>query len=143
MKTGRKTALRVSETRDEVEGIGDYVEVREGEARKCRDYCPVRDICKYGREAQGQAYEGGYIMGIPVLVIGASGSGKSASMRHMKEVGLINVIGKPLPFKNDIPFVETDDYTKVKKMLFEAKRRSLVVDDAGYLLTNEFMRQKQ
>ena len=54
MKKGRKTALRVSESRDEVEGIGDYVEVREGEARKCRDYCPVRDICKYGREAQGQ-----------------------------------------------------------------------------------------
>lgn len=80
-------------------------------------------------------------MGIPVLVIGASGSGKSASMRHMKEVGLINVIGKPLPFKNDIPFVETDDYGKVKKMLFEAKRRSLVIDDAGYLLTNEFMRR--
>ena len=51
-------------------------------------------------------------MGIPVLVIGASGSGKSASMRHMKEVGLINVIGKPLPFKNDIPFVETDDYNQ-------------------------------
>lgn len=80
-------------------------------------------------------------MGIPVLVIGASGSGKSASMRNMKEVGLINVIGKPLPFKNDIPFVETDDYGKVKKMLFDAKRKSLVVDDAGYLLTNEFMRR--
>lgn len=80
-------------------------------------------------------------MGLSVLIIGKSGSGKSASMRHMKGLGLINVIGKPLPFKNDIPFVETDDYTKVKKMLFEAKRKSLVIDDAGYLLTNEFMRR--
>ena len=53
MKQGRKTALRVSETREDVEGIGDYVEVREGEARKCKDYCPVRDICEYGRRAQG------------------------------------------------------------------------------------------
>lgn len=80
-------------------------------------------------------------MGFAVLILGKSGSGKSASMRHMKGLGLINVIGKPLPFKNDIPFVETDDYTKVKKMLFEAKRKSLVIDDAGYLLTNEFMRR--
>lgn len=53
MKKWRKTALRVSETRADVEGIGDYVEERPGEARKCKDYCPVRDICKYGREAQG------------------------------------------------------------------------------------------
>ena len=80
-------------------------------------------------------------MGIPVLIYGASGSGKSTSLRNMHKVGLINVIGKPLPFRNDIPFVETDDYGKVKKMLFEAKVKSLMIDDAGYLLTNEFMRR--
>jgi len=80
-------------------------------------------------------------MGIPVLILGKSGSGKSASLRNFKDLGLINVIGKPLPFKNDIPFIETDDYSKIKKALFYAKKLSLVIDDAGYLLTNEFMRR--
>lgn len=54
MKHGRKSALKLGDTYDEVAGLGDYVEVRHGEARKCMDYCPMRDICKYGREAQGQ-----------------------------------------------------------------------------------------
>ena len=40
-------------------------------------------------------------MGIPVLVLGESGSGKSTSMRNFEEneVGIFNVAGKPLPFK--------------------------------------------
>ena len=43
-------------------------------------------------------------MGIPVLILGESGSGKSASLRNFKkgDVGVINVAGKPLPFKTDI-----------------------------------------
>ena len=43
-------------------------------------------------------------MGIPVLILGESGSGKSASLRNFKkgEVGVMNVAGKPLPFKTDI-----------------------------------------
>ena len=52
MKNGRKSALKVSENKADVEGIGDYVETRNGEARKCMDYCPVRNICKYGRESR-------------------------------------------------------------------------------------------
>ena len=44
-------------------------------------------------------------MGVPVLIIGKSGSGKSTSLRNFSknEIGVINVLGKPLPFKNDIP----------------------------------------
>ena len=40
-------------------------------------------------------------MGIPVLIIGKSGSGKSTSLRNFdeKELALVNVIRKPLPFK--------------------------------------------
>ncbi len=49
-------------------------------------------------------------MGVPVLVIGKSGSGKSTSMRNCpgKDFGLINVLKKPLPFRGKIPKVETD-----------------------------------
>ncbi len=67
-------------------------------------------------------------MGIPVLILGESGSGKSASLRNFKEseVGIINVGKKPLPFK-----------TKLKPF----KTKSVVIDDAQYLMANEFMRQ--
>ena len=42
-------------------------------------------------------------MGIPVLVLGESGSGKSTSLRNfdIEEVGIFNVAGKPLPFRKN------------------------------------------
>ena len=82
-------------------------------------------------------------MAIPVLVIGKSGGGKSTSLRNCVDNdswNLINVLGKPLPFKGKIPQVVTDDYEQVKKCLASSKAHSIVVDDAGYLVTNYFMR---
>ena len=40
-------------------------------------------------------------MGVPVLILGESGSGKSTSLRNFKpdEYLLLNVAGKPLPFR--------------------------------------------
>lgn len=40
-------------------------------------------------------------MGIPVLILGESGTGKSASMRNFSsnEIGIFNVANKPLPFR--------------------------------------------
>ena len=81
-------------------------------------------------------------MGIPVLLLGESGSGKSASLRNFKpgDIGLINVNGKPLPFKNDLKSVNTDNYAKVEKVLKESKVKTIVIDDSQYLMANEFMR---
>lgn len=81
-------------------------------------------------------------MAIPVLIIGRSGSGKSASMRNCvgKDFALINVLKKPLPFKGRIPSVQTDDYNKIMKALSGCQQKSVVIDDAGYLITNQFMR---
>lgn len=81
-------------------------------------------------------------MGIPVLILGESGSGKSASLRNFKpgEIGLINVNGKPLPFKNDLKSVNTDSYVKIEKILKESKVKTIVIDDSQYLMANEFMR---
>ena len=53
---------------------------------------------------------------------------------------LVNVLGKPLPFKGKVPQVVTDDYEQVKRCLTSSMAKSLVVDDAGYLITNYFMR---
>lgn len=81
-------------------------------------------------------------MAIPVMIIGKSGSGKSASMKHCvgKDFNLIRVLNKPLPFKGNIPGNCSDDYQTVKKWLKQAPGKSVVVDDAGYLITNFFMR---
>ena len=84
-------------------------------------------------------------MGIGVLIMGKSGSGKSTSLRNFKsdEVGIINVISKPLPFKNvnNLKTVDTDNYQDIKKILNGSKTKSIVIDDAGYLMTNQFMRK--
>lgn len=82
-------------------------------------------------------------MGLGVLIIGKSGSGKSASLRNFKkgEVGIVNVISKPLPFKNDLPTVDTDSYADIEKVFEKSKANSIVIDDAGYLITNNFMKQ--
>lgn len=82
-------------------------------------------------------------MGIPVLIIGKSGAGKSTSLRNCVDnnrFGLIKVLNKPLPFRGNIPSVCTDDYKKIFSMLQKSKSPSMVIDDAGYLITNYFMR---
>ena len=84
-------------------------------------------------------------MGIGVLIIGKSGSGKSTSLRNFQkeDVGIVNVISKPLPFKNvnGLKTVDTDNYTDIKTVLEKSKAKSIVIDDAGYLITNHFMRK--
>ena len=82
-------------------------------------------------------------MAIPVLILGESGTGKSASLRNFKrgEVAVINVAGKPLPFKSDLGMITTDKYPEIVKALKGMKTPSAVIDDAQYLLVNEFMRR--
>lgn len=83
-------------------------------------------------------------MGLPVLILGSSGSGKSSSMRNFKpdELALVNVNGKYLPFKGK--FSETlnsDNYSDVTSFLKRTKAKTIVIDDSQYLLANEFMRR--
>lgn len=75
-------------------------------------------------------------MGIPVLILGESGSGKSTSMRNFEvdEVGIFNVASKPLPFRKKIPKVDNASYSKIMKVLSEPKLKKYVIDDSQYLL---------
>ena len=78
---------------------------------------------------------------VPVLLIGQSGSGKSTSLRNFTkdEVAVVNVLGKPLPFKTDIKAPKCDDYQAILKAIAGTKKKTIVIDDANYLITNEFM----
>lgn len=81
-------------------------------------------------------------MGTLVMVIGGSGSGKSTSLRNFKpdEVGIFNVAGKPLPFKNKLPKIDRAQYGAITQSLQENKRKAYVVDDSTYLMQFEMFR---
>lgn len=79
-------------------------------------------------------------MGIPVLILGASGSGKSASLRNFSpdQVGILNVASKPLPFRKKLPVVNGATYATIHKALSAPTRSAYIVDDSQYLMANEF-----
>lgn len=82
-------------------------------------------------------------MGENIIIYGKSGSGKSRSLKNFgeEEIYLINTIGKRLPFKNGFKFVTTSDNLDVIRAgLKKMPMKTAVIDDAGYLMTNAFMR---
>lgn len=80
-------------------------------------------------------------MGIGVLILGHSGSGKSTSMRNCTadRFGVINVQSKPLPFKTELKTYDTDEYDKIFSALKRSTTPSMVIDDSQYLMSHEFM----
>ena len=77
-----------------------------------------------------------------ILLLGKSGSGKSTSMRNFshEELALINVNKKPLPFRGKFDStLETTNYEQIEKAIFTTQKKVIVIDDAGYLITNQFM----
>lgn len=80
-------------------------------------------------------------MGIAVLVLGESGSGKTASLRNFEEndVSILNVASKPLPFKNKnkLKMANKATYTMIKGAVSSGRTPSYVIDDAQYLMAFE------
>ena len=81
------------------------------------------------------------------LILGKSGSGKSTSLRNFdpRQVALIQVIKKPLPFPgaNAWKPLVTDDHARIIHAATNTKRKVIVIDDYQYVLANEFMRRSQ
>lgn len=85
-------------------------------------------------------------MGIPVLILGESGSGKSTSLRNFEEgqIGIFNVASKPLPFRKKLPKVDGSSYRTILKGLSNPKLKSYAIDDSQFLLVFEsFDRAKE
>lgn len=80
-------------------------------------------------------------MGVAVMILGESGSGKTASLRNFKkeDVGIFNVASKPLPFRNVNGLVSVNKvgYDGIKKAIATSHRPSWVIDDAQYLMAFE------
>ena len=85
-------------------------------------------------------------MGIPVLILGESGSGKSTSLRSFEtgEVLVFNVANKPLPFRRKLDMIPNANYSSIGKEMQKKEYRTYVVDDSQYLLAFEmFDRAKE
>lgn len=85
-------------------------------------------------------------MATAVLIMGESGSGKSASLRNFapNEISVFNVTSKPLPFKQGktkIPKIDNATYTDIANALAKPNKRAYVIDDAGYLLSFEMFKR--
>lgn len=94
-------------------------------------------------------------MGVPVLVMGFSGSGKSSSLRNFNkgEVGIFSVAGKRLPFRNDLAVVDLEakkyeygenglkfePYGYIIGAMRSSKLNAFVIDDSQYLMSFEEM----
>lgn len=88
------------------------------------------------------------------LILGESGSGKTASLRNLDPANtfLIQSIKKPLSFKskgwgelsneNKAGNIKvSDDTTAILCLARRTKRKIIVVDDFQYILSNQFMRR--
>ena len=100
-------------------------------------------------------------MGIPVCILGDSGSGKSTSLQGLdgNECFLIQAIDKRLPFRKPHEkgwirrdennpsgnVVITDNYSDISNWISAAassgKKKAIIIDDAQYLMANDFMRR--
>ena len=77
---------------------------------------------------------------IAVLLIGGSGSGKTTSFRNMpaSETAIINVTNKPLPYRDKgQKVVSTRDYAQIMSAIKGTKKKAIIIDDSGYLMSFE------
>ena len=84
-------------------------------------------------------------MSILAMLYGQSGTGKTSALRNFTndEVAVIGVSGKPLPFRSDLKTLKSNDYNTILSWLPKIKQPSIVIDDATYLMVDQFMAYSQ
>lgn len=79
-------------------------------------------------------------MGLPVLVMGESGAGKTYSLKNFspEEISIFSVEKSRLPFQKKLPVLPHAKYQDIAKVLKgDLKKKSYAIDDSQYLLVNE------
>lgn len=96
-------------------------------------------------------------MSTATLIIGESGTGKSASLRNCdpQNTLLIQSVKKPLPFKASAwahfdreknpkgNIFVTDQSAQIITLMQKTQRKVIVLDDFQYVLANEYMRRSE
>ena len=97
-------------------------------------------------------------MATPIMIVGESGTGKSTSMRNLspESTAIIQVINKPLPFKNNFKrrsqsnpqgtLMVTDSADLISKAILGFSKhgiQNIIIDDFQYLMANEFMKRSE
>lgn len=93
-------------------------------------------------------------MSIATIILGESGTGKTASLRNLdpEHTLLIQAVSKPLPFRSKgwLPASKenpngsiycTDSSQHIVAAMQRTKKEIIVIDDFQYVLSNEFMRR--
>lgn len=93
-------------------------------------------------------------MSAATMILGESGTGKSASMRNLdpSRTLLIQAVRKPLPFRSNAwkvkptlkapgNVIQTDDAAKIEHAMRQSPQEIVVIDDFQYVLANEYMRR--
>lgn len=79
-------------------------------------------------------------MGLPVLILGESGSGKTFSIKNFdtEEVGIFAVEKSRLPFRKEFKVAKNATYETIMSCFKGGtKLKKYVIDDSQYLLVNE------
>lgn len=79
-------------------------------------------------------------MGLPVLILGETGSGKSYSIKNfdINEVGIFSIEKPYLPFKKDFKVAKHATYETIMTVFKnDPQKRAYIIDDSQYLLVNE------
>jgi hypothetical protein len=83
-------------------------------------------------------------MGMPILILGESGTGKTTSLRNFNEgeIALVNVTGKALPFRGNFEMLKsTTDASKILGFMRETKAKRIIIDDCQYIMSFQYMRR--
>lgn len=88
-------------------------------------------------------------MGMPVLVLGESGSGKTSSLRNFdrKDILIFSVSGKRMPFRKKMNIINVRDcsprerYDNIIDYMtdYQSKVKTFAIDDSQYLMAFEEM----
>lgn len=83
-------------------------------------------------------------MAVLGMINGDAGTGKSTSIRTLskEDYSLVNVSGKPLPFRggSEKQTYNTDNYDDIIMYIKRTPKPIIIIDDATFLMTNPFMR---
>ena len=83
-------------------------------------------------------------MGMPILILGESGTGKTTSLRNFKEgeIAVVNVTGKPLPFRGTFEMLKnTTNADEIIKFMKSTKAKAIFIDDCQYIMSFQYMRR--